>query len=278
MLGKGSPLHRELGTVVAAEGWDQPNVARVLYAGLIDALQGDAARAEVAFRDVMATAPGTQTVLQLALGFALYRQGEFAGALEAFQQAEPHVGGDNESFDQTFHSLALCGEAFALLRLGRTDAAAGVLARAPVPNSSADLAWRLPQALALRALGDAFNAQEQNDSAMQAWSRVAELARPDDPAELTNLRRVAIVPRVPDIHTDANERLTQRWTHMLIAMIADGGAAQIKRLLVDANATESLEPLWLAARAELGEDLGPLPAEVLDAVEEVRRMIAEERS
>ena len=68
------------------------------------------------------------------------------------------------------------------------------------------------------------------------------------------------------------------WTHMLIAMIAYGHAAQVKQLLIEANATESLEPLWLAARAELGEDLGPLPVEVLDAVEAVRRMGAEERT
>ena len=79
-LGKDSPSQRELGTVVAAKGWDQPAMARVLYAGLVDALHGDAARAEVAFRDVMATTPGVQSV-QLALGFALYRQAEFSRAL-----------------------------------------------------------------------------------------------------------------------------------------------------------------------------------------------------
>ena len=87
-----------------------------------------------------------------------------------------------------------------------------------------------------------------------------------------------LLARVSDVHADANEGLTRRWTHMLIAMIANGGAPQVKRLLVHANATETLEPLWLAARAELGEDLGPLPADVLDAVGEVRRMVAEERS
>ena len=87
-----------------------------------------------------------------------------------------------------------------------------------------------------------------------------------------------LLARLPDSQADASERLTGRWTHMLIGLIAKGGAAQVKRMLVDANATDSLEPLWLAARAELGEDLGPLPAEVADAVEEVQRMVAEERS
>ena len=83
---------------------------------------------------------------------------------------------------------------------------------------------------------------------------------------------------MPDADIDAMERFVLRWTHMLISMIAHGRAAQVKQLLIKANATESLEPLWLAARAELGEDLGPLPAEVLDAVDAVRRMVAEERT
>ena len=83
---------------------------------------------------------------------------------------------------------------------------------------------------------------------------------------------------VLDAATDAKEQFGLRWTHTLIAMIASGRAAQVKQLLIEASATEFVEPLWHAARAELGEDLGPLPAEVLDAVEEVRRMGAEERT
>ena len=98
----------------------------------------------------------------------------------------------------------------------------------------------------------------------------------ENPEELIGLRRAAIV-RLPDADTDDTERFLRHWTHTLVAMIAYGRAEKVKQLLIDTNATESMEPLWLAARAELGEDLGPLPAEVLDAVEEVRRMVAEER-
>ena len=87
-----------------------------------------------------------------------------------------------------------------------------------------------------------------------------------------------LLARVPNANVDAKERFVRRWTHTLIAMIADGRAAQVKQLLNNTKATESLEPLWLATRAELGEDLGPLPAEVLDAVAEVRRLVAEART
>ena len=83
---------------------------------------------------------------------------------------------------------------------------------------------------------------------------------------------------VLDAPTDAQKQFGRRWTHTLIAMIACGRAAQVKQLLIEANATDSMEPLWLAARAELGEDPSPLPTEVSDAVDEVRRMVAEERT
>ena len=451
-LGQDSPLHRELGAVVAAEGWDQPDMARVFYAGVMDALNGDAERAEAAFRDVMATTPSAQNVVQLALGFALYRQGNFAEALDAYRLGETYVR-DNKPLDRVLLGLALCGEAFALLRLGETDAAADIVSRVPMLDGFGDPERRFPLAQALWTLGDAFDVEGRKDSAIQAWSRVAELARPDDLEDLTNLRRAAMVrlgltelethnvkdahahlrtvtdviqpdespqqrhyqaaaligaaftsaeserpedatallgrlpeyiraddpeklrrsmaktlavgcsafsfvghakaaemiarhavktdpecaqawsalaevllaledrthldeaelcarraielapkddgcivtlyavlkrrrkrkaageliARVSDADFDDTERFVRHWAHTLIAMIAYGRAAQVKQLLIETNATESMEPLWLAARAELGEDLGPLPAEVLDAVDEVRRMVAEER-
>ena len=448
-FGGESPLLEELGEVVATKGWGQPNMARVFYAAVKDVIGDDVERAEAALRDVMATTPIPRSVLQLPLGFALFRQGEFAAAVKAFRGAEKYVG---ETFQKALRGLAFSGEAFALLRLGESDAAVGALARAPGVDNADDLASRHVQALALRNLGDAFDALGRTDGAIHAWSRIAGLTRPEDPAMLANLREAAVVrqglaqlqmrnptaahallepitrdmqpderpqkrhhraaalfgaalavaesgqpddatalleqlpdyikvddpqelqrdmalslaagssmflllghgraaemiarhvaraapecpqgwsawaeallarkdraclaeaedharravelapdddsiatlyavlkrrrkrkaakellTRVPDVRADATERFRRRWIKVLIAMIAHGGAAQVKRILVEAGATESLEPLWLAARTELDEDLGPLPAEVLDAVEEVRRMVAEER-
>ena len=63
----------------------------------------------------------------------------------------------------------------------------------------------------------------------------------------------------------------------MISMIADGHAGQARQLIVDTDAMEALEPLWHVAREELGEDIGPLPTEVMDAVTEVRRRVAEAR-
>ena len=64
-------------------------------------------------------------------------------------------------------------------------------------------------------------------------------------------------------------------TRSFIAAAAAGHIQRVKEIMADAGLTESMEPLWHALRAELGEELEPLPAEVMDAVKEVRRRIAE---
>lgn len=63
-------------------------------------------------------------------------------------------------------------------------------------------------------------------------------------------------------------------TRILVTMLATGHAAKVKELMANANLSERLESLWHAARAELGESIEPLPAEVFEAVKEVRRRIA----
>ena len=45
------------------------------------------------------------------------------------------------------------------------------------------------------------------------------------------------------------------------------------RIVEEGRHDESMEPLWHAVRAELGEELEPLPAEIMDAVTDVRRRL-----
>ena len=51
--------------------------------------------------------------------------------------------------------------------------------------------------------------------------------------------------------------------------VAAGHGKRVKKMMEEANLAESMEPLWHAVRAELGEELEPLPAEIMDAVTEV---------
>ena len=56
----------------------------------------------------------------------------------------------------------------------------------------------------------------------------------------------------------------------LIRAVAAGHGKRVKKLMEEASLVEPMEPLWHAVRAELGEELEPLPAEIVDAVKEIR--------
>ena len=70
-------------------------------------------------------------------------------------------------------------------------------------------------------------------------------------------------------HPDLAGELAQS----LIRALAAGHASRIKEIMVNAALTESMEPLWHATCAELGDEIGPLPAEVADAVAAVRAKV-----
>ena len=55
-----------------------------------------------------------------------------------------------------------------------------------------------------------------------------------------------------------------------IRALAAGHARRVKDIMANTAFAEPMEPLWHATCAELGEEIGPLPAEVADAVATVR--------
>ena len=73
---------------------------------------------------------------------------------------------------------------------------------------------------------------------------------------------------------DSGEELPQPRTRglaePLIRAVAAGHGKRVKRLMEEASLAEPMEPLWHAVRAELGEELEPLPAEIMDTVKEIR--------
>ena len=73
---------------------------------------------------------------------------------------------------------------------------------------------------------------------------------------------------------------TREWpglTESLIGAVAAGHGPRVRQLLERAGLVEPMEPLWHAVRAELGEDLEPLPSEIMDTVTEIREEFAERR-
>ena len=66
-------------------------------------------------------------------------------------------------------------------------------------------------------------------------------------------------------------------TQSLIGLVSAGHGPRVMRLMEKAGLVESMEPLWHAVRMETGEELEPLPAEIMDAVKEIRRKVEEGR-
>ena len=65
-------------------------------------------------------------------------------------------------------------------------------------------------------------------------------------------------------------------TEPLIRAVAAGHGKRVKRLMEEANLAEPMEPLWHAVRAELGEELEPLPVEIMDTVTEIKSRFSKE--
>ena len=65
-------------------------------------------------------------------------------------------------------------------------------------------------------------------------------------------------------------------TEPLIRAVAAGHGKRVKRLMEEASLAEPMEPLWHAVRAELGEELEPLPAEIMETVTEIKSRFSKE--
>ena len=65
-------------------------------------------------------------------------------------------------------------------------------------------------------------------------------------------------------------------TEPLIRAVAAGHGKRVKRLMEEESLAEPMEPLWHAVRAELGEELEPLPAEIMDTVTEIKSRFSKE--
>lgn len=62
----------------------------------------------------------------------------------------------------------------------------------------------------------------------------------------------------------------------LIRAVSAGHGKRVRKMMEEANLAEPMEPLWHAVRAELGEELEPLPAEIMDTVTEIRTRFSKE--
>ena len=76
------------------------------------------------------------------------------------------------------------------------------------------------------------------------------------------------------LRTGGAELQSKKRPHLTMSLceaVAAGYAPRVKHMMVEFGLIESMEPLWHAVRLELGEELEPLPAEIMEAVTDIRR-------
>ena len=116
----------------------------------------------------------------------------------------------------------------------------------------------------------------------ETYARRATTLSPEDPAALHTLSDVlasrgnwteAVDTLERAVRADADYKHEERpgLTDSFIEMVAAGHGVQVKRILEDAGLAKELEPLWFAIRIKLGEEIEPLPAEIMDAVNDIRQ-------
>ena len=143
--------------------------------------------------------------------------------------------------------------------------------------------WRV-LAEAILCQGDDARLPEAEDCARRA----VKLA-PENPGALHTLSDVsarrgnwteALDRLAYALHIGSDVFQEKEWpglTESLIRAVAAGHGPRVKRMMEEAGLTEPMEPLWHATRAELGEELEPLPAEIMETVTDLRQEFSDGR-
>ena len=142
-----------------------------------------------------------------------------------------------------------------------------------------------------RVLAEAILCQDDDARLPEAEDcarRAVELA-PENPGALHTLSDVlacrgnwteALDRLAYALHIGGDVFQEKEWpglTESLIQAVAAGHGSRVKRMMEEAGLTEPMEPLWHATRAELGEELEPLPAEIMETVMDIRQDFSDMR-
>ncbi len=126
------------------------------------------------------------------------------------------------------------------------------------------------------------NDTERLPEALEHARRAVELA-PENPDALRTLSNVLagrgewtealgkLEHALRITRSDSQKQEVTGLTEFFIRAVAAGHGPRVKDILDATGLAESMEPLWHAIRAELGEELEPLPTEIMIAVTEIRQ-------
>ena len=218
-----------------------------------------------------------------AKGLALSRMEHYDDSTAAWHWASKYVWPDDPEETRQVVVMMLSVGSSLLNRHGKYGEAEAACRRATAIEPVHEESWRV--------LAEAI--LWQNDDARlpeaDACARRAVELAPENPRALHTLSDVLACR---GRWTEALDRLEcalriggsgfqeDKWadlTESLIPAVAAGHGARVKKMMEEAGLTEPMEPLWHATRAELGEELEPLPAEIMETVTDLRQEFSDMR-
>ena len=223
------------------------------------------------------------TGVLVARGIALLNLERDDGAIAAFQQTTAYVQTtDPAEFRQPFAEI-LASVGRLLNAFGRhaesevacrkatevdpTNANAWTVLSEAILGSDDEARFAEAEACARRAV----ELEPDSPVALHVLSDVS--ARRGDWTEAMGLLESAVSIGDGDFQNEERPGLTES----LIGLVSAGHGPRVMGLMEKAGLVESMEPLWHAVRWEAGKEIEPLPAEIMDAVKEIRQEFEERR-
>jgi len=220
------------------------------------------------------------TTTVLAKGVIGLLHGEQGGMAAAHRFTRAYIRHDDPPESRRSTAKAICAGGHLLLSMERHDAAESVFRIATEVDPNLDESW------AGRADALLFQGGDARLSEAEKYARRAVELGPDNSSALLTVSDIlarrdrwaeALDQLERSVRIGGKELLdkeSRRLTELLIGASAAGQGRRVKEMMAESTLTERMEPLWHAVRVELGEELEPLPTEVMDAVIEVRRRIS----
>ena len=214
-------------------------------------------------------------------GDLLCKSGKYEEAVGCWREIASYIGPNDPPALRYSAAVTMASAGYVLIALERFEEAESVFGETSDIHPGLDQSWA-GWALAIVCQGDAKRLSEAETFGLRAVQL--------NPRNSRALHTLSDVLAFGGRWTEALERLEQalavganelkreerhRLAVSLMRAAAAGQGQQVKRMMEESGLAQQMEPMWHAVRAELGEDLEPLPAEIMDAVAEVRRRISE---
>ena len=222
------------------------------------------------------------TIAVLTKGMIVFLHGEQEGLAAACRFSRAYICHDDPPELRRSTAKAMSGGGNWLISIERYDSAEFVFGMTTDVDPDLDESWS--------GWADAilFQGDDARLSEAEQYARRAVELGPDNPNVLLTFSDVlarrgswaeALDQVERSVRIGGKEFLDMesgRLTELLIQASVAGRRRRVKEMMAESTLAERLEPLWHAVRVELGEELEPLPAEVMDAAMEVRRRISGE--